>query len=132
MRPTNLAARTAHLAVSANGQQTVCRSCRSRQFHTSPSRNLDPSSFFGGLTAKVFGTKESKAAEERREAAQVKAVENRDKAPTSIVAADKKTYKFARMTEPSIEGVLPDNWFPLIGTEKWAKKQGMKETVYVG
>jgi hypothetical protein len=133
MRPTSLAARTAHLAISANSQQNVCRACLSRQFHSTPPRDLDPGSFFGGLSSKIFGTKETKKAEERRDAAKEEQVANQDKLPDTIAAADNKVYKIAKAPAAD-KYTAAKTWegLPRIGSDVWAKQQGMEKTVYVG
>jgi hypothetical protein len=133
MRPTNLAARTAHLAISANSQQHVCRACLSRQFHSTPQRDLDPKSFFGEMTSKIFGTKETKKAEERRDVAKEEHITNQEKAPDTIAAADNKVYKIAKApAADKYEAAKTWTGLPRIGGDAWAKKQGMEKTVYVG
>jgi hypothetical protein len=135
MAPTHLAARTARLALSANGQRTVvCRSCLSRQqFSTTPQRDVDPKTFFGGLSSKIFGTAESKKTVERREAAQERQIKKQSQEPKSIIAADKKIYQVApRVSATTYEAAKTWDGLPKVGSDAWAKQQGLQKTIYTG
>jgi hypothetical protein len=137
MRPAQLATKAVHLAASSNGQQVVCRSCMSRQFHTSNRRDVDPNSFFGGLQERIFGSKKPKKKVQVQDVAEKQEATIKPYRFGTVLGLDKKKYKVAaspiRVSKnPTYEAAKTADGLPRVGSDAWAKRQGLQKTVYTG
>lgn len=128
------------LATSRSRQPFVCRTCRAqavRQFHASASRP-----FIKRIRESLFGSKESKEAERKREEKVQQRIQEqarRDAAKEDLVTRvgnKGRKYKVAAIVDPSInpEYVMSTNWDGLkrIGSAKWIKERADPGEKYVG
>lgn len=158
MRRAQLAERALQLTALSHGQQYMCRTClahANRQFHSSVQLGEDAPSLFKRLGNTLFGSKESKAEEQRRAEAKTKQEQKlAEKAgkssdlETVTLRLDKakrlgryskpkeETFEIANAYSPKVnKDYKPANtWDGLarIGSEEWVKKQADKGEQYVG
>ena len=122
-------------------QQYVCRTCRAhalRQFHTSPSSRAEVP-FLKRIQQTLFGSKESKEAEQKREdEAQKKTKElaRRDASGRKTKKIGARTYDVAPVVDPSVnkDYVPSTTWDNLehIGSRQYAKAKADRGEKYIG
>ncbi|KAK5128418.1 hypothetical protein LTR85_003086 [Meristemomyces frigidus] len=143
MRATRPAEQALRLATSRPTKQYVCRACRAqaaRQFTTSSSRFADEP-FYRRLQKTLFGSKESKEAEQSREEKQKRRIEElaeRDDGAELETKTDKhgRQYEIAAIIDPTVnkDYVQSTTWSGLesVGSEEWVKKRADQGEPYIG
>ncbi|KAK4541166.1 hypothetical protein LTR36_008240 [Oleoguttula mirabilis] len=144
MRATRPAEQALRLATSRPTQQYVCTACRAqaaRQFHTSSPRRADEP-FYRRLQQTIFGSKESKDAEQSREAKQKRRVEELAISRNDDAALEVKTdkhgrqYEVAAMVDTTVnkDYVQSTTWAGLesVGSVDWVQQRADRGEKYVG
>lgn len=132
------------LIVGPSPTQYVCRTCRAqavRQFHT-PSRRAAEVPFWKRMQQTIFGSKESKEAEQSREEQRKRRLEDLSQQDPTTSILDKRTdrrgreYEVAAVVDPTINSdyVQAANWDGLesVGSADWVKARADQGEQYAG
>jgi hypothetical protein len=131
------------LAGDSVRQPYICRAClaqSTRQYHATSPRSADTQPFYQRIQNAIFGSKESKRSEERREVArqnQLEAIkaEGPERA-TRTRRSGNVVYEIADIVDPTTheDYVAASNWQGLenVGGEEWVKQQADQGEKYTG
>ncbi|CZT15747.1 uncharacterized protein RCC_01581 [Ramularia collo-cygni] len=144
MRNARLTGQALSLATETARQPYICRAClaqSTRQLSTSNPRNASSQPFYKRIQDSLFGSKESKAAEERLELAREKQLEAiRQAGPDEQVKNDESQnegrLKVAAVVHPTTHKnyVVSRTWKGMerIGSEAWVTQRADQGEKYVG